>query len=71
MYQTFARFDVVILITLILTDSSRSKNIQKKFKIVRKIRSQHRPNKQDSEKKKSVLMKIAKQPFYQFFFFLC
>ena len=27
------------------------------------------PNKQDSEKKRSVLMKIAKQPFYQFFFF--
>ena len=37
MYQTFARFDVVILITLILTDSRRSKNIQKNLKFLEKL----------------------------------
>ena len=48
MYQTSARFDVIILITWILTDTRRSKNIQKNVKFVWKIRTQHRPNKQDS-----------------------
>ena len=38
MYQASARFDVVILITWILTDTRRSKNIQKNIKFVRKIR---------------------------------
>ena len=48
MYQTYKRFDPIILITWILTDSRKSKNIQKNVKFVWKIRSQHRPNKQDS-----------------------
>ena len=43
MCHTPARFHVIILITWILTDTRRSKNIQKK----RKIRIQHRPDKQD------------------------
>ena len=47
MYQTSARFDVIILITWILTDIRRSKNIQKNVKFVWKIRTRHRPNKQD------------------------
>ena len=37
MYQTSARFDVVILITLTLTDSRRSKNIQKNLKLFGKL----------------------------------
>ena len=48
MYQTSARFDVIVLITWILTDTRRSKNIQKNVKFVWKIRTQHRPNKQGS-----------------------
>ena len=48
MYQKSARFDVIILITWILTDTRRSKNIQKNVKFFGKIRTQHRPNKQDS-----------------------
>ena len=67
MYQTSTRFDVIILITLVLTDTRRSKNIQKNVKFVWKIRTQHRPNKQDSQKKKCELMKKAKQPFYWFY----
>ena len=42
--HTSRRFHVIILITWILTDTKRSKNIQKK----RKIRIQNRPDKQDS-----------------------
>ena len=48
MYQTFARFHGIILITWIWTDTKRSKNIQKNVKFVWKIRTQQRPNKQDS-----------------------
>ena len=47
MYQTSVRFQVIILVTWILTDT-RSKSIQKNVKFVWKIRTQHRPNKQDS-----------------------
>ena len=43
MYQTSARFDVIILITWILTDT-RSKNIQKNVNFVGKIRTQQRLN---------------------------
>ena len=42
MCHTSGRFHVIILITWNLTDTRRSKNIQKK----RKIRIQHRPDKQ-------------------------
>ena len=38
MYQTSARFHVIILITWILIDTRRSKNIQKNVKFVWKIR---------------------------------
>ena len=48
MWHTYARFNVIILITWILTDTRRSKNIQKNIKFDRKIRIQHRPDKQDS-----------------------
>ena len=44
MYQTSARFDVIILITWILTDTRRSKNIQKNVNFVGKIRTQQRLN---------------------------
>ena len=53
MCHSSARF---ILITWILTDTRRSKNIQKKRKFGWKIRVQHRLDKQDSQKKKCVLM---------------
>ena len=43
-FHTSGRFHVIILITWILTDTRRSKNIQKK----RKIRIQHGPDKQGS-----------------------
>ena len=43
-----ARFHVIILITWILTDTRRSKNIQKKRKFGWKIRIQHGLDKQDS-----------------------
>ena len=66
MYQTSVRFQVIILVTWILTDT-RSKSIQKNVKFVWKIRTQHRPNKQDSLKKKCVQMKKAKQPFNWFY----
>ena len=66
MYQKSARFDLIISITWILTDTKRSKNIQNNVNFVRKIRTQHRPNKQDSQKKKCVLKK-AKQPFHGFY----
>ena len=48
MCHTPARFHVIILITWILTDTRRSKNIQKGRKVGWKIRIQHRPKKQDS-----------------------
>ena len=48
MCHTPARFHVIILITWILTDTRRSKNIQKNVNCFWKIRTQHRPNKQDS-----------------------
>ena len=48
MYQKSARFDLIILITWILPDTKGSKTIQKNVNFVRKIRTQHRPNKQDS-----------------------
>ena len=48
MYQTSARFDVIFLITLILTDTRRSKDTEKKVKFVLKIKIWHRSNKQDS-----------------------
>ena len=67
MYQTSARFDVIIINTWILTDTRRSKNIKKNIKFVWKTRTQHRPNKQDSYLKKRLLMKKAKQPFYRFY----
>ena len=67
MYQTSARVHVIILITWILIDTSRSKNIQKNVKFVWKNRTQRRPNKQDSLKKKCVQMKKAKQPFNWFY----
>ena len=44
MYQTSARFDVILLITWILTDTRRSKNIQKNVNFVGKIRNQQRLN---------------------------
>ena len=37
MYQTSARSDVIILITWILTDSKRSKNIEKNVKLFEKL----------------------------------
>ena len=67
MYQTSARVHVIILITWILIDTRRSKNIQKNVKFVWKNRTQRRPNKQDSLKKKCVQMKKAKQPFNWFY----
>ena len=48
MCHTYARFHVIILIRQILTDTWRSKNIQKNIKFVSKIRIQQRPDKQDS-----------------------
>ena len=37
MYQTSARFDVIVLITWILTDTRRSKNIQKNETLFEKL----------------------------------
>ena len=48
MCHTSARFHVIILLTWILTDTKRSKNVQKKKKFGWEIRIQHRPDKQDS-----------------------
>ena len=48
MCHTSARFHVIILITWILTDTRRSKNIQKKRKFGWKIRIQQGLDKQDS-----------------------
>ena len=47
MCYTSARFPVIILITWILTDTRRF-NLQRKRKFGWKIRTQHRPDKQDS-----------------------
>ena len=44
---TSARFPVIILFTWILTDTRRF-NLQRKIKFGWKIRTQHRPDKQDS-----------------------
>ena len=57
MCQTSARFDVIILITIILTGLGDLKKIKKKKKFSWKIRIQHRLDKQNSLKKKCVLMK--------------
>ena len=65
-YQTSARFHVIILITWILIDTRRSKNIQKNVKFVWKIRV-GQINK--ILRKKMSIMKRAKQPFYQFYMF--
>ena len=46
MYHTSARF--ILTNTWILTDTRRSKNIQKKRKFGSKIRIQHRLDNQDS-----------------------
>ena len=46
--HTSARFHIIILITRMLTNTRRSKNIQKKIKFGWKIRIQHRPDTQDS-----------------------
>ena len=48
MCHTSARFQVIILITWILTETRKLKNIQKKIKFSGKIRIQHRPDKRDS-----------------------
>ena len=48
MCYTSARFHVIILLTWILTDTKRSKNVQKTKKFGWEIRIQHRPDKQDS-----------------------
>ena len=65
MCHTSARFHAIILITGILTDTGRSKNFQKRKKFGRKIRIQHRPDRQDSWKKKCVLMKKLSKLFLQ------
>ena len=48
MCLTSVRVHVLILITWILTDTRKSKNIQEKIKFGRKIRIEHRPDNQDS-----------------------
>ena len=48
MCHTSARFDVIILITRILTDTRRSNNIKKIIKFGWKIGIQHRLDKQGS-----------------------
>ena len=53
---------IVPLITWILTDIRRSKNIEKTVKFGWRI--QHKPDKEDSEKKKYVLMKTNKFQVY-------
>ena len=50
MCHTSARSHVIILITWILTDTRRSKNIQKNVNCFWKIRTQHRPKKKFLEK---------------------
>ena len=46
--HTSARFDVIILITRVLTDTRRSNNIKKIIKFGLKIRIQHRLHKKGS-----------------------
>ena len=48
MCLTSVRVHVLILITWILTDTRKSKNIQEKINFGRKIRIEHRPDNQDS-----------------------
>ena len=48
MYHTSARFHEIILITWVLTDTRRSKNIQKNIKFVWEIRIKETLDKQDS-----------------------
>ena len=63
MCHTSARVHTIILITLILTDTRKSRNIQKNI-VCLKIRIQHSPDNQDSLKKKCLLMKKRSKPFY-------
>ena len=51
MCHTSVRSHVIILVTWILTDTRKSKNIPKKIKFGWKIRIQLRPDNQDSWKK--------------------
>ena len=51
MCHTSVRSHVIILVTWILTDTRKSKNIRKKIKFGWKIRIQLRPDNQDSWKK--------------------
>ena len=69
MCHTSARFHVII--TWTLTDTRRSKNIQKKVKFDWKIRIQHRLDKQDSYKKKWVPMKKLSKLFWNTCLYLC
>ena len=66
MCHTSATFHLTILITWILTYAKRSKNFQKNIKFGWKIRIQHRPDKQGSNKKKCVLMKKLSKRFLQY-----
>ena len=66
MYQTSARFDVILLITWILTDTRRSKNIQKNVNFVGKSRNQQRLNNKILRKRNVYKWKKVKQPFYRF-----
>ena len=50
MCHTSVRVHVIILITWLLTNTRKSKNIQNKKKFGWKIRIQHRPHNQDSYK---------------------
>ena len=56
-----------LIITWMLTYIRVSKNIQKKIKFRWKIRIQHGPDKQDSSKKKCVLMKKLSKLLYLFY----
>ena len=56
-----------LIITWMLTYIRVSKNIQKKIKFGWKIRIQHGPDKQDSSKKKCVLMKMLSKLLYLFY----
>ena len=48
MYQTSAGFHEIVLITWVLTDTRRSKNIQKNLKFVWEIKIKETLDKQDS-----------------------
>ena len=53
---TSAKFHVSVLVTWILTDTRRFKNIQKETKFGWKIRIQQRPDKQTNEKDKQTFL---------------